>query len=116
MSGDNDIHEAENDMTEFPPEIGLVLYPGVQMAAVLGMTDLLTLGADLAGRKSEEGAPALLRVSHWRKPEADQPPERVFDSLPAWYAGTGPTLRALTWEMQQRSPGWRPAWASLLPS
>ena len=41
MSGGDDIHEAENDMTEFPPEIGLILYPGVQMAAVLGMTDLL---------------------------------------------------------------------------
>lgn len=41
--------------------------------------------------------------------------DRAFDSLPAWYSGTGPTLRALTWEMQQRSPGWRPAWASLLP-
>lgn len=42
--------------------------------------------------------------------------DRAFDSLPAWYAGTGPTLRALTWEMQQRSRRWRPAWASLLPS
>lgn len=93
MSGGDDIHKAENDMTEFPPEIGLVLYPGVQMAAVLGMTDLLTLGADLAGRKSEESAPALLRVSHWRKPEADQPPERVFDSLPG--AGGQPTVLIL---------------------
>jgi hypothetical protein len=41
--------------------------------------------------------------------------DRAFDSLPDWYDGTGPTLRALTWEMQQRSPRWRPAWASLLP-
>ena len=43
--------------------------------------------------------------------------ERAFDSLPDWYAVSGrPTLRALTWEMQQRSMRWRPAWATLLPS
>jgi hypothetical protein len=42
--------------------------------------------------------------------------DRAFDSLPPWYAGTGPTLRALSWEMQQRSRRWRPAWATLLPT
>ena len=42
--------------------------------------------------------------------------DRAFDSLPEWFGGTGPTLRALSWEMQQRSDRWRPAWASLLPS
>jgi hypothetical protein len=41
---------------------------------------------------------------------------RAFDSLPGWYAGKGPTLRALSWEMQQRAPRWRPAWATLLPN
>ena len=41
--------------------------------------------------------------------------DRAFDSLPRWYAGDGPTLRALAWEMQQRSRIWRPAWATLLP-
>ena len=41
--------------------------------------------------------------------------DRAFDSLPSWYAGPGPSLRALSWEMQQRTPRWRPAWASLLP-
>lgn len=40
---------------------------------------------------------------------------RAFDSLPPWYDGKGPTLRALSWEMGQRSRRWRPAWASLLP-
>ena len=45
-------------------EIGLVLYPGVQMAAVLGMTDLFRSATKLAGRKGEAG-PALT-VSHWR--------------------------------------------------
>lgn len=41
--------------------------------------------------------------------------ERAFDGLPDWYDGPGPTLRALTWEMQQRSRTWRPGWARLLP-
>jgi hypothetical protein len=40
---------------------------------------------------------------------------RAFDSLPSWYDGKGPTLRALTWEMQQRNTPWRPAWSTLLP-
>ena len=44
-------------------EIGLVLYPGVQMAAVLGMTDLFQAAAALAARKGA-AAPALA-VSHW---------------------------------------------------
>jgi hypothetical protein len=41
--------------------------------------------------------------------------DRAFDSLPCWYADKGPTLRALSWEMQQRSHRWRPAWATLIP-
>lgn len=41
--------------------------------------------------------------------------DRAFDSLPEWYTGPSPTLRALSWEMEQRSPQWRPAWATLLP-
>ena len=46
--------------------------------------------------------------------------ERAFDSWPAWHQvsapGEGPSMEDLAWEMQQRSPAWRPAWASLLPS
>ena len=46
--------------------------------------------------------------------------ERVFDSWPEWFATThvsqGPTLEDLAWEMRQRKPRWRPAWASLLPA
>ena len=45
--------------------------------------------------------------------------DRAFDSWPAWYAvqhaALGPTLEDLAWEMDQRAPAWRPAWASLLP-
>jgi hypothetical protein len=42
--------------------------------------------------------------------------DRAFDGLPGWYAGPGPTLRALSWEMQQRTRAWRPAWSTLLPT
>lgn len=45
-------------------EIGLVIYPGVQMAAVLGMTDLFNSATELAGKKGRAGP--TLGVSHWR--------------------------------------------------
>ena len=45
-------------------EIGLVLYPGAQMAAVLGMTDLFNSATHMAQAKC--GAGAAIRVSHWR--------------------------------------------------
>ena len=46
--------------------------------------------------------------------------ERAFDSWPEWYrvshVSQGPLLEDLAWEMTQRQPSWRPAWASLLPA
>ncbi len=48
-------------------EIGLVIYPGVQMASVLGMTDLFNAATALAGRKG--GVGPKLRVSHWQLEE-----------------------------------------------
>ncbi len=46
--------------------------------------------------------------------------DRAFDSWPAWYptahVSQGPALEDLAWEMAQRQPRWRPAWASLLPT
>jgi hypothetical protein len=46
--------------------------------------------------------------------------DRAFDSWPPWYqighSSQGPSLEDLAWEMAQRTPEWRPAWASLLPS
>lgn len=41
--------------------------------------------------------------------------QRAFDSLPRWYDAEPPALDALTWEMRQRVPRWRPAWVRLLP-
>lgn len=63
-----------------------------------------------AGEESGAWIAAQVRVASGRITLA-----RAFDSLPPWYTGKGPTLRALTWEMQQRSAAWRPAWATLLP-
>lgn len=63
-----------------------------------------------AGEESGGWIAAQVRVTAGRITLA-----RAFDSLPPWYTGKGPTLRALTWEMQQRSAVWRPAWATLLP-
>jgi len=65
-----------------PVEIGLVLYPRAQMAAVLGMTDLFGVADRLARQKHRNREMPLLRVSHWRKDEREKPPVRVFDTAP----------------------------------
>lgn len=44
------------------PEVGLVLYPGCQLAMIHGMTDLL----DIAGQFSRKHGGESIRVSHWR--------------------------------------------------
>lgn len=45
--------------------------------------------------------------------------DRAFDHWPAWWRvahpAQGPALDDLAWEMGQRSPAWRPSWATLLP-
>lgn len=63
-------------------EIGLVLYPGAQMSAVLGMTDLFELANRTANRKSHGMPSNQLRVSHWRADQPEDAPARVFDSHP----------------------------------
>lgn len=60
-------------------EIGILIYEGAQMAAVLGLTDLLTMADALAQKKRGLNAP-LVRVTYWAKPAASQPPQRVFVS------------------------------------
>ncbi len=51
-------------------EIGILLYPGVQMSAVLGLTDLFSvanrLSAEHGGTNSRE-----LRISHWQLRDND---------------------------------------------
>lgn len=62
-------------------ELGVLIYPGAQMAAVHGLTDLFGVANRIAAEHQAAQLP-LLRVSHWRV-EGDQPPARVFDSHPA---------------------------------
>lgn len=68
--------------SDTPAEIGIVLYPGAQMAAVLGLTDLLGVADRLAREKRQLQDAPLLRVSHWQKAAQDEDPVRVFDTLP----------------------------------
>jgi transcriptional regulator GlxA family with amidase domain len=63
-----------------PVEIGLVLYPGAQLAAVLGMSDLFDFASRTAARRVGQGGPTL-RVTHWQLRD-DGIPTRVFDSAP----------------------------------
>nr|WP_047168326.1 GlxA family transcriptional regulator [Sphingomonas sp. Y57] len=48
------------------PEIGLVVYPGCQLAMIHGMTDLL----EIAGRLASNHGREPIRVSHWQLQDA----------------------------------------------
>jgi transcriptional regulator GlxA family with amidase domain len=68
-------------------ELGLVLYPDVQMAAVLGLTDLFAVGNRTALRPGKtlrqgEAEAAPLRITHWRQAGAGEAMTRVFDAGP----------------------------------
>lgn len=58
-------------------EIGILLYPGAQMAAVLGLTDLFQAANGL-----ENTGQSKLRISHWEFPAEGGAPLRVLDSTP----------------------------------
>jgi len=81
-SGVIDIVSGKTDMAhdEFM-EIGLVRYPGAQMAAVLGLTDLFDLANRIAARHRKR-ATEVLRVSHWQLDAAGKTPVRVFTTAP----------------------------------
>ncbi|MEN5238834.1 MULTISPECIES: GlxA family transcriptional regulator [Pseudomonas] len=61
-------------------EIGVLLYPGAQSAAVHGLTDLFTVANRVAAELGEHQLP-LLRVSHWQLDAAGQL-QVIHDSLP----------------------------------
>jgi hypothetical protein len=46
-------------------EIGILLYPGVQMSAVLGLTDLFGVANRLSAKHGDTN-PTELRISHWQ--------------------------------------------------
>jgi transcriptional regulator GlxA family with amidase domain len=61
-------------------ELGILIYPGAQMAAVHGLTDLFAVADRIAAEHQTAQLP-LLRVSHWQV-EGAQSPERVYNSHP----------------------------------
>jgi len=62
-------------------EIGIVLYPGVQMACVHGLTDLFGIASNVTADRRRIGRP--LRVTHWEAAHADHANlSCVYDSDP----------------------------------
>lgn len=64
-----------------PIEIGLVVYEKAQMAAVLGLTDLLVVASKLAAKR-QDTTDLPLQVSHWEIKGAEQQPTCTFSSNP----------------------------------
>ncbi len=61
-------------------EMGVLIYPGAQMAAVHGLTDLFGVANRIAAEYQSASLP-VLRVSHWQA-DAEHAPQRVYDSVP----------------------------------
>lgn len=65
-------------------EIGILRYPGAQLATVLGLSDLFAFAQRIAdGRLATEAPRTVLRISHWQSPGPDAAPVRTEDSLSA---------------------------------
>ena len=62
-----------------PIEIGLVVYEKAQMAAILGLTDLLTVASKIAAKR-QDTTDLPLQVSHWEISGVKQQPKRTFSS------------------------------------
>ncbi len=64
-------------------EIGLLIYPDCQLAAVYGLTDLFRIANEWALRLAEGAQVArVIRVSHWQDREDGGQVDCVWDSLP----------------------------------
>jgi transcriptional regulator GlxA family with amidase domain len=66
-------------------ELGVLIYPGAQLAAVHGLTDLFGVADRIAVEHQAAQLPRL-RVSHWQV-ENEQAPVRIYDSHPAEETG-----------------------------
>ncbi|HWK47235.1 MAG TPA: GlxA family transcriptional regulator [Stellaceae bacterium] len=64
-----------------PAEIGLLLYPGAQLAAVYGLADLFGVASKLARAHGGEAARAL-RVSQWQPDVVDGTIKCIVDTHP----------------------------------
>jgi hypothetical protein len=65
--GANDKVQGKTDITTIDrlTEIGILLYPRVQMSAVLGLTDLFDVANRLSAEHGGSGHREL-RISHWQ--------------------------------------------------
>ncbi len=63
-------------------EIGLLIYPGAQLAAVHGLTDLFRIAGDWAFPRHGEGPRREIRVTHWQSPGPGEAPRCIWDSHP----------------------------------
>src|SRR5271169_694322 len=72
-------------------EIGIVHYPGAQVACILGLTDLFGIASTIALDQRRSGQTAL-RITHWKPIDSfDANPLCVYDSAP----GGNPQPRTL---------------------
>jgi transcriptional regulator GlxA family with amidase domain len=62
-------------------EIGLLIYPDAQLAAVYGLTDLFRIAGDIAAA-SDDSDPAAIRVTHWRQADDGAGVVCSYDSHP----------------------------------
>jgi transcriptional regulator GlxA family with amidase domain len=94
-----------------PAEIALLLYPGAQLAAIHGLTDLFQVANRLAMARTGAGQP-LLRVSHWQPADDGHDINCVYSTLPGlphrpMIIVLPPSLNGTpTPEMTQRLAGW----------
>lgn len=63
-------------------EVGLLIYPDCQLAAIYGLTDMFRIAADWAISISGEENKSVIRVSHWKVNESLNTVECVWDSHP----------------------------------
>ncbi|MCV9966004.1 GlxA family transcriptional regulator [Pararhizobium sp. BT-229] len=64
-----------------PAEIGIVIYPEAQRAAIHGLTDLFHV-ANMMSEEQGGRTPARIRVSHWQLSADGASVEKAFDSHP----------------------------------
>lgn len=67
-----------------PVEIGILVYPEAQLAAVHGLTDIFLVANRFAAMRMLPAEPAL-RVSHWRQIANGKAVECAFDTIPGSY-------------------------------
>lgn len=68
--GGTDIKRGKTDIViiqrKIVAEIGLVIYPDAQLAAVHGLTDLFRIAGDMSAARHDSNAPAI-RITHWQQ-------------------------------------------------